>query len=149
MRSQEGPMIDRPTHQLIHPKPGGRQSGPYRRRLVGRGPGNPVHKLAAKIVADMGGEANLSIVQLHLAKIAATLIYQIERLEEKLTAGEDIDIDQLSRLAGNAHRICIKLGIERKGIDNDPTLADWIADNSEEQPDAAVPSNPDSGRGST
>lgn len=54
----------------------------------------------------------LSAFQEDLAETAATLRAEIEKIEGKLSKGEDVDVDKLGRLAGHHRRVCETLGIE-------------------------------------
>jgi hypothetical protein len=73
-----------------------------------------------------GGASALSEFQLGLTATAATLRCELERLEGRLSLGEDIDLDLFGRLAGHYRRIVATLGIERKTRSVTPTLAELL-----------------------
>jgi hypothetical protein len=102
-----------------------------RRKFVdgdGRGPwARRWRDLQTLYADDLGGASTLSEFQLGLISTAATLRCEIERLEGRLSVGEDINIDALGRVAGHYRRICETLGIERRRRDITPPTLDDIA----------------------
>ena len=52
---------------------------------------------------------------------------ELEKLEGRLSVGEEIDLDQFGRLAGHYRRICETLGIERRKRDITPDLQSYLA----------------------
>jgi hypothetical protein len=51
---------------------------------------------------------------------------ELERIEDRLSVGEDVDLDQFGRLAGHYRRICETLGIERRKRVL-PSVEDYVA----------------------
>ena len=100
----------------------------------GRGPwARRWRDLQALYADDLGGASTLSEFQLGLIATCATLRCELERLEGRLSVGEDINIDALGRVAGHYRRICETLGIERRKRDlTPPSLDDIIADEAAE-----------------
>ncbi len=112
-----------------------------KRRLFVHGDGNSAwarrqRDLRFLYTNDIGPEATLSEFQLSLVSVASTLRTEIERLEGKLSLGEDVDLDLLGRLIGHFRRVCETLGIQRVKRDITPSLAD-IADEIETTREAA------------
>lgn len=77
--------------------------------------------------ADCGGFASLSELRLSFIRRAASLSCECERLESQLANGEQVDSDQLARIAGHFRRISETLGLDRVKRDAAPTLAELIA----------------------
>jgi hypothetical protein len=86
---------------------------------------------------DIGGFATLTELKLSLVRRAAALACECERLENRLASGEEVDADQLGRLAGHFRRISETLGLDRAKRDAAPSLADIIAAENAEQPPLA------------
>lgn len=61
--------------------------------------------------AAAGGLESLNAIQVGLVRRAASLAIAAEKLEHKLALGEPVDLDALSRLASNYHRLAQSLGI--------------------------------------
>jgi hypothetical protein len=96
----------------------------------GRGPWARRWKdLQALYIDDLssGAVSTLSEFQLGLIATAATLRCELERLEGKLSLGEDINLDVFGRLAGHYRRICESLGLERRKRDVTPDLQTYLA----------------------
>jgi hypothetical protein len=112
-----------------------------RRKFVdgdGRGPwARRWRDLQALYADDLGGASALSEFQLGLIATASTLRCELERLEGRLSLGENIDVDAFGRLAGHYRRICETLGIERKPKDVTPTLDDIAREIAAEREAAA------------
>jgi len=95
----------------------------------GRGPwARRWRDLQALYADDLGGESSLSEFQLGLVGTAATMRWELERLEGRLSVGEAIDTDMYGRIAGHYRRICETLGIERRKRDVTAPTLDEIAD---------------------
>jgi hypothetical protein len=106
-----------------------------RRKFVdgdGRGPwARRWRDLQALYADDLGGASTLSEFQLGLIATASTLRCELERLEGRLSLGENIDVDQFGRLAGHYRRVCETLGIQRR-MKTITTLGDLLR--AEQQP---------------
>ncbi len=77
-------------------------------------------------VSDLGGAAACSEAQLSLCRRIATTEVELERLEAKMSEGDDkVDLGMYNRLAGNLRRMLESIGLQRKqrGV-SPPTLAD-------------------------
>ena len=104
----------------------------------GRGPwARRWRDLQALYADDLGGASSLSEFQSGLIATAATLRCELERLEGKLSLGEDINLDVFGRLAGHYRRIVETLGIERRKRDVTPTLDQYLAQRAREDEEAA------------
>jgi hypothetical protein len=98
----------------------------------GRGPwARRWRDLQALYADDLGGASTLSEFQLGLVGTAATLRCELERIEGRLSLGEDVDLDQFGRLAGHYRRICETLGIERRKRVL-PSVEDYVASLTDE-----------------
>jgi hypothetical protein len=73
------------------------------RRLFVEGMGGPWARrwrdLQSLYADDLGGASTLSQFQMDLIATCASLRYEIEKLEGKLSLGEDVNVDVLGRLA--------------------------------------------------
>jgi hypothetical protein len=59
---------------------------------------------------DLGGEAHASAAQFALAKRAATLEIELERMEATLSSGGSIDLEVFNRISGGLRRLLETLG---------------------------------------
>jgi hypothetical protein len=82
---------------------------------------------------DLGGTSLLSEAQHSLIRRVATLEIELERLEGRLSEGNDVDLDIYARTASHLRRLLETLGIERAKRDITPNLATYL----EQQGDAA------------
>jgi hypothetical protein len=90
------------------------------------------------VLADMGGEENVSEVQKQLVSKFATIAMQLEIMEAAAIDGDTIDVDLFGRAAGHLRRIAEALGLERRQRDVTPTVAEYVASIAvEEEPGAA------------
>ena len=65
--------------------------------------------------ADLGGQDACSEAQLSLCRRIATTEVELERLEAKMSEGDDsVDLDLFNRLAGNLRRMLESIGLERR-----------------------------------
>ena len=114
-----------------------------RRKFVdgdGRGPWARRWRDLQALYADdlsSGSVSTLSEFQLGLIATAATLRCELERLEGKLSLGEDINLDVFGRLAGHYRRIVETLGIERRARDVTPDLQTYLGQARNEEEAAA------------
>jgi len=81
-------------------------------------------------VADLGGADACSEAQLSLCRRIATTSVELERIEAKMSEGDDtVDLDVYNRLAGNLRRMLESIGIERRARpvnDGSNVLADYF-----------------------
>jgi hypothetical protein len=84
--------------------------------------------LEALYADDMGGASTLTEFQLSLVATAGTLRLELERMEGRMSMGEDVDIDMYARVSGHFRRICETLGIERRKRDVTPHPFDYAKD---------------------
>ena len=75
------------------------------------------HDLVVGHVSDAGGRDMISEAHLSLIKRAAALECELEQLEGRLSQGDQIDLDQYGRAAGQLRRILETLGLERRAVD--------------------------------
>jgi hypothetical protein len=61
-----------------------------------------------------------------LIRRVATFEIELEKLEGRMSMGEDVNLDLYSRVSGQLRRILETLGIERVAKDLTPTLVDII-----------------------
>lgn len=79
-----------------------------------------------QIIADLSGPDGLSEGQRQLARRAATIAIQCERLEGEAAAGNGIDIGEYSLLTSTLVRVVSRLGINRVARDVTPSLAAYL-----------------------
>jgi hypothetical protein len=71
--------------------------------------------LAELHTSDLGGPAACSEAQLSLCRRIATTEVELERLEARMSEGDDtVDLDIFNRLSGNLRRMFESIGIERR-----------------------------------
>jgi hypothetical protein len=80
------------------------------------------HDLVVGHVNDLGGRAVLSEAQLSLIRRASSIECELERLDARLSWGEEINLDEYGRAASHLRRLFETLGVERKPRDVTPTL---------------------------
>jgi hypothetical protein len=68
-------------------------------------------------VVDAGGRDAISEAQFALCKRAAGLEAECEKMEARLSQGEDVDLDRYGRAASHLRRILESIGLERKAKD--------------------------------
>lgn len=66
-----------------------------------------------QIVADLGGSALMSEGQRQLARRAATISVECERLEAQAMSGADIDLDAYGQMTDRLGRAFTRLGLKR------------------------------------
>ena len=111
--------------QTGHPAPAQRSrvTNGHRMFVVGDGRGPWARRrrdLEALYADDLGGQSTLTEFQLSLVATVATLRLELERMEGRMSLGDDVDIDMYARVSGHFRRICETLGIERKKRDVTP-----------------------------
>jgi hypothetical protein len=82
----------------------------------------------AEIVSDLGGADQLSEGQRQLARRAATISLECERLEARAVTGEAIDLEVYGQLTDRLGRTFGRLGLKRVATDVTPTLAEYLAE---------------------
>ena len=69
--------------------------------------------VAIALADDLGGQDKLGEPGKILVRQAAALTVQVEALQSKIVAGEDIDLEQLTRLSNVLGRTLQRLGLKR------------------------------------
>jgi hypothetical protein len=85
------------------------------------------HDLVVGHVVDAGGRDMISEAHFSLIKRAAALECELEQLEGRLSQGEQIDLDQYGRAAGQLRRILQTVGLERRAKTIVPTIDQYAA----------------------
>ena len=99
---------------------GGDMRGPWARRL---------RDVWGRHLSDLGGPDVVSEAEKSIARRAAVLTVELERLEARF-AVEDAskeDLDLYSRVAGNHRRLLETLGLKRVPRDVTPTVPEYLA----------------------
>ncbi len=81
----------------------------------------------AEIVSDLGGSDGLSEGQRQLARRAAMMSVEAERMESEAVAGGKLDPDAFGALADRLGRVFNRLGLKRVARDATPDLRTYIA----------------------
>jgi hypothetical protein len=81
----------------------------------------------AEIISDLGGSDGLSEGQRQLARRAATISLECEKLEAKAVGGVEIDLEVFGQLTDRLGRAFGRLGLKRAARDVTPSLAEYIA----------------------
>jgi hypothetical protein len=91
--------------------------------------------LLSQITADISpdGAGSLTEAQRQLARRAALLCIECERLESKSVSGEAIDLDSYGALTDRIGRAFQRLGLKRVARSVTPTLADLLREDREAQ----------------
>ena len=79
-----------------------------------------------EITSDLGGPDILSEGQRQLARRAATLAVECERLEGEMAAGHEADLHRYGQLTDRIGRTFHRLGLKRQARDVTPTLGQLI-----------------------
>jgi hypothetical protein len=69
--------------------------------------------VAIALADDLGGQDKLSEPSKILVRQAAALTVQVEGLQSKIVAGEDVDLEQLTRLSNALSRMLHRLGLKK------------------------------------
>jgi hypothetical protein len=69
--------------------------------------------VAIALADDLGGHDKLSESSKILVRQAAALTVQVETLQTKIVSGEDVDLEQLTRLSNVLGRTLQRLGLKR------------------------------------
>jgi hypothetical protein len=126
MGSEDGRISHRGIQRLVPPPKGrGRKmrsavtSG--RKLLIDGDPNSAWARRYADLivghVADAGGRDLVSDAKLSIIRRAASMECEIERLEAKLSRGENVDLDAFGRAASHLRRLFESIGIDRKQRD--------------------------------
>jgi hypothetical protein len=84
------------------------------------------HDLATAHATDLGGADRLSSSQLSLIRRCAAIQCELERMEAKLSRGEEVDLDVFTRTASHLRRIFETLGVKRVARDVTPRLGEYL-----------------------
>jgi hypothetical protein len=71
------------------------------------------HDLVVGHANDLGGHDMLSNAQMSLIRRAAAIEAELERLDARLSSGEEVDMDTYARVAGHLRRLFETLGLKR------------------------------------
>jgi hypothetical protein len=82
--------------------------------------------VAISFADDLGGQDRLSEPAKILVRQAAALTVQIEALQSKIVAGEDVDTEQLVRISNVLSRTLARLGLKKPAPPRPPTLAEVL-----------------------
>jgi hypothetical protein len=69
--------------------------------------------IACALASELGGQDQLSEPAKLLIRQAAALTVQVEQVQAKIVAGEDVDLEQLTRLSNSSLRTLQRLGIKK------------------------------------
>jgi hypothetical protein len=84
--------------------------------------------VAIALADDLGGQDKLSEPSKILVRQAAALTVQVEGLQSKIVSGEDVDVEQLTRLSNALSRMLHRLGLKRAPAKREAsTLADHFS----------------------
>ena len=83
--------------------------------------------VAIALADDLGGQDTLSEPSKILVRQAAALTVQTETLQAKIVAGENVDLEQLTRLSNVLGRTLQRLGLKRKAA-RPPSRLDAMLD---------------------
>lgn len=81
------------------------------------------------LVADMGGFDHVSQGELHLARRAATLATELERMDASFAEGgcaATADLDAYQRATNTLRRVLETLGLKRRILDVTPDLSQYL-----------------------
>jgi hypothetical protein len=83
--------------------------------------------VAIALADDLGGQDKLSEPSKILVRQAAALTVQVEGLQSKIVSGEDVDVEQLTRLSNSLSRMLHRLGLKRPHAKPTSPLAEHFA----------------------
>jgi hypothetical protein len=83
--------------------------------------------VAIALADDLGGQDKLSEPSKILVRQAAALTVQVESLQSKIVAGEDVDLEQLTRLSNVLGRTLQRLGLRKPRARPTSPLAEHFA----------------------
>jgi hypothetical protein len=70
--------------------------------------------VAIALADDLGGQDKLSEQSKILVRQSAALTVQVEGLQSKIVSGEDVDVEQLTRLSNALSRMLHRLGLKKQ-----------------------------------
>ena len=76
---------------------------------------------------DCGGFDILSDAKVSLIRRCAAMEIELERMEGKLSKGEEVNLDLYTRTAGHLRRYLETLGVERTARDITPSITEIVA----------------------
>lgn len=106
----------------LHVKPVG--DGAWSRRF---------RDVLAEIISDLGGAGRLSEGQRQLARRAATISLECEKLENTAVSGAEINLETYGQLTDRLGRVFARLGLKRQTKDaNSLTLQEYLRQDADE-----------------
>jgi hypothetical protein len=84
--------------------------------------------IAHGVAQDLGGENQLSTVQLHLVEAFAGIAITCNSINAKLLLGEEVDLMQHFQAVSSLCRIASRIGINRIAKNIEPDLATYLRD---------------------
>jgi hypothetical protein len=82
--------------------------------------------VAIALADDLGGQDKLSESAKILVRQAAAMTVQVESLQSKIVAGDEVDLEQLTRLSNVLGRTLQRLGLEKPSPAREPSLAERL-----------------------
>jgi hypothetical protein len=82
--------------------------------------------LVAEHAQDLGGAAVLTEAQIGLIRRVSALECELELREDKLAAGDNVDLDEFARVSGHCRRIWETLGLHRVKRETVPRLHSYV-----------------------
>ncbi len=82
--------------------------------------------VAIALADDLGGQDKLSEPAKILVRQASALTVQVEGLQSKIVAGEEVDTEQLVRLSNVLGRTLQRLGLKRQARAREPSLIERL-----------------------
>ena len=79
-----------------------------------------------QIIGDLSGPSGLSEGQRQLARRAATIAIECEKLEGVAAAGNEINLDTYGRLSDRLGRCFARLGLKRAARNVTPSLSEYV-----------------------
>jgi hypothetical protein len=83
-------------------------------------------RIAASIIADLGGAEVLTTVQHHLVEAFAGAAIQVDDLNTRLLMGQQVDILAHSQVISTLVRVASRIGIARVPRDVTPTISEYL-----------------------
>ena len=87
--------------------------------------------VAIALADDLGGQDRLSEPSKILVRQAAAMTVQVEGLQPKIVSGENVDIEQLTRLSNVLGRTLHRLGLKKPRSKPTSPLTDYLASKRE------------------
>jgi hypothetical protein len=82
--------------------------------------------VAIALADDLGGQDKLRESTKIMVRQAAALTVQVEELQSKIVLGEDVDLEQLTRLSNVLGRTLQRLGLKKRA-DRKLTVSEYLA----------------------